>query len=71
MSVKCSKIAAFCPVITVLLALSALFVMESPAAIAHLLPRTPVRYLLKFSLPFCQTSSSAGDFLSVLTPFHK
>lgn len=65
MSIKCSKIAACCPVITVLLAASALYIMESPASIAHLLTGTPIRYLLQFSVPFCYISSSVGDLLSV------
>lgn len=52
MSIKCNKIAACCPVITVLLAASALYIMESLASIAHLLTGTPIRYLLQFSVPF-------------------
>lgn len=41
------------------------FFMESPAAIAHLLARTSIRYLLNFSVTYCQTSSSVGILLGV------
>lgn len=75
-SVKCIKIAAFC---SMLLASPVLFFMESPAAIAHFLTRTSIRYLLKFSIRYLlkfsdtywQTSSSVGVLLGAYYLFNK